>query len=224
MTFCIQCGAKLDAGDAFCTRCGAMVAPTTPPPRTTPALVSPVPNAPAAKPTPWGKILAVLLVLVVLLVGSVIGGLVYVGYRVKHKAEEVFQGKDSGKNHERAADNSSNDGKPQPDDTSGGSSQGSAKSQDNPLAGLLGALGGGSGGQSTPMGNLAKGILEDAGVKNPDMPPDLIRNIPYAALTNPLPCPRGSGKIDVAGDGCRQDSAQAGNSPHDFLVGAGRRS
>ena len=169
------------------------------PPRTTPALVSPVPNAPAAKPTPWGKILAVLLVLIVLLVGSVIGGLVYVGYRVKHKAEEVFQGKDSGKNHERAADNSSNDGKPQPDDTSGGSSQGSAKSQDNPLAGLLGALGGGSGGQSTPMGNLAKGILEDAGVKNPDMPPDLIRNIPYAALTNPLPCPRGSGKIDVPG-------------------------
>jgi len=88
MSFCIQCGARLDAGDAFCTACGAMVASTTPPPRTTPALVSPVPNAPAPKPMPWGKILAVLLVLVVLLVGSVIGGLVYVGYRVKKKVAE----------------------------------------------------------------------------------------------------------------------------------------
>ena len=75
-------------GDAFCTGCGAMVAPTTPPPRTTPAQVSSLPNAPAPKPTPWGKILAVLLVLVVLAVGSVIGGLVYVGYRVKKKVAE----------------------------------------------------------------------------------------------------------------------------------------
>ncbi len=88
MSFCIQCGARLDAGDAFCTGCGAMVAPTTPPPRTTPAQVSSLPNAPAPKPMPWGKILAVLLVLIVLVVGSVIGGLVYVGYRVKKKVAE----------------------------------------------------------------------------------------------------------------------------------------
>ena len=88
MSFCTQCGAALDAGGAFCTACGAMVAPTTPPPRATPAPVSSMPNAPAPKPTPWGKILAVLLVLVVLLVGSVIGGLVYVGYRVKKKVAE----------------------------------------------------------------------------------------------------------------------------------------
>ena len=57
-------------------------------PRATPALVSSMPNAPAPKPTPWGKILAVVLVLIVLLVGSVIGGLVYVGYRVKQKVAE----------------------------------------------------------------------------------------------------------------------------------------
>jgi len=188
MTFCTNCGNRSPEGSAFCSSCGKPLVPA-------PAAHS----APPPKPTPWGKILAVLLVLVVLLVGSVVGGLVYVGYRVKHKAEAVFQGRDSGKNSDSAGDNSSNDGKSQPNDRSGGSSQGSSKSQDNPLAGVLGALGGGSGGQSTPMGNLAKGILEDAGVKNPDMPPDLIRNIPYSALTNPLPCPRGGGQIDVSG-------------------------
>ncbi len=85
MGFCIQCGARIDAGDAFCTGCGAMVAPTSPPPA---APVPSLPNAPAPKPTPWGKILAVLLIFVVLLVGSVIGGLVYVGYRVKKKVAE----------------------------------------------------------------------------------------------------------------------------------------
>ena len=89
MSFCIQCGAKMDAGGAFCTSCGAMVAPTTPPPRTAPAQVSSLLSAPAPKPgAPWGKILAALIVLVVLLVGSVIGGLVYVGYRVKQKVAD----------------------------------------------------------------------------------------------------------------------------------------
>ncbi|MGC2181905.1 MAG: zinc ribbon domain-containing protein, partial [Terriglobales bacterium] len=103
MSFCIQCGAKTDAGGAFCTHCGFMVAPTTPPPRTTPAPVSPVPNAPVGKPTPWGKILAVLLVLVLLLVGSVIGGLVYVGYRVKQNVVEFTKTESAARTKEAPA-------------------------------------------------------------------------------------------------------------------------
>ncbi len=78
MSFCTNCGTQSPEGSAFCSSCGAVVDRTTPPPRTT-AL---------PKPTPWGKILAVVLVLIVLVVGSVIGGLVYVGYRVKQKVAE----------------------------------------------------------------------------------------------------------------------------------------
>ena len=134
-------------------------------------------------PTPWGKILVIVLVVVLLLGATVIGGVVYVGYRVKKKADEVL--------HRDASEESksSPSGDTQSSDSSGSDSQKSKNQQDNPLAGILGAIGGG---QSTPMSNMAKGILEDAGMKNPDMPPDLVRNIPYAAVSTPLPCPAGA--------------------------------
>jgi hypothetical protein len=149
-----------------------------------------------APATSSGKKVLIAIFVVILLGGiAAVGGVVYIGYRIKQRASVALnkpEGSTADK-HKVSSDDldhnhsggSNNDGK------SGGDG-------DNPLAGLLGALGG-NGGQSTPMGNLAKGILEDAGVKNPDMPPDLIRNIPYSALTNPLPCPQGGGQINVAG-------------------------
>ena len=48
------------------------------------------------------------------------------------------------------------------------------------------------------MSNMAKDIFEDVGVKNPEIPPDLVRNIPYSALTSPLPCPATTDQIDPA--------------------------
>ncbi len=77
MTCCTNCGTRSPEGSAFCTNCGKRL-----------AQVPAGHTAPAPKPTPWGKILAVVFVLAVLVVGSVIGGLVYVGYRVMQKAAD----------------------------------------------------------------------------------------------------------------------------------------
>ena len=184
MSFCTNCGSRSPDGSAFCSSCGAAVVPAS---VTAPVQFSAAAPAQGAA-TPWGKILVIVLVVILLLGATVIGGVVYVGYRVKKKANEVF--------HRDASDesksSSSDDNKSS--DSSGSDSQKSKNQQDNPLAGILGAIGGG---QSTPMSNMAKGILEDAGMKNPDMPPDLIRNIPYSALTTPLSCPAGA-EINVA--------------------------
>jgi outer membrane protein OmpA-like peptidoglycan-associated protein len=84
MTFCTNCGTRSPGSSAFCSGCGK------------PLVQAPAAHAVAApKPTPWGKILAVVLVLVVLMVGSVIGGLVYVGYRVKQKVSEFTKTEDA---------------------------------------------------------------------------------------------------------------------------------
>ena len=178
MSFCTNCGSRSPEGVAFCSNCGGPLtaAPVSPP-------VTPVAAPVQGPPTPWGKILVIVLVVVLLLGATVIGGVVYVGYRVKKKADEVL--------HRDASEESksSPSGDTQSSDSSGSDSQKSKNQQDNPLAGILGAIGGG---QSTPMSNMAKGILEDAGMKNPDMPPDLVRNIPYAAVSTPLPCPAGA--------------------------------
>lgn len=213
MTYCTNCGTRSPEGSAFCSSCGkplavaptsqsyATIAPAPPASQVAPAasVNSSVPSASKGS-APWVKILIIVVVLGVLLAGSVIGGLVYVGYQVKHKAHAIFHSDGSERNDATTSSSNSDENKSNANGGSGASgSQGSSKSQDNPLAGLLGTLGGGNGGQSTPMGNLAKGILEDAGVKNPEMPPDLVRNIPYSALTSPLPCPAGGGQIDVAG-------------------------
>jgi outer membrane protein OmpA-like peptidoglycan-associated protein len=150
--------------------------------------------------TSWGKILVIVIVLCVVVGGSVVGGLIYVGYRVKNKVHAVLHQDDEASQRESESGSDETKSTSRNDDGDGNrrGSQGS-NSQDNPLAGLLGAIGGG--GQTTPMGNLAKGILEDVGAKNPDMPPDMMRNIPYSALKTPLPCPASGGEIDVAGLG-----------------------
>ena len=87
--------------------------------------------------------------------------------------------------------------------------------RDNPLSSVLGKLQGAD--NTTPMGNMAKSILEDLGANNPELPADMVRNIPYSALTNPLPCPTGA-QIDPAKLAAGQDSVQAGNHSDDFLV------
>jgi hypothetical protein len=125
MAFCANCGTQIHEAQNFCAGCGTMVAPTTPPPpRTAPAPVSSMPSTPAPKSaTPWGKILAVVIVLAVLLVGSVIGGVVYVGYRVKQKVADFTktdnaastqetpagQAKDENGNSAKSTDNNENE-------------------------------------------------------------------------------------------------------------------
>ena len=194
MSFCTHCGSRSPEGSAFCSGCGNPLATASA--NQTSAIGASGPKT----STPWVKILLIVDVLGLVLVGSVIGGLVYVGYRMKAKADTVLHRNDAEEtNATKSSASSDEDESSASKQESGRDAQKGSNPQDNPLAGLLGALGGGSGGQNTPMGNLAKGILEDAGVKNPEMPPALIRNIPYAALSNPLPCPPGGKQVDVAG-------------------------
>jgi len=149
------------------------------------------------------KILITILVFILLAGIAVIGGGVYLAYRVKQKATAAFHqfetGDSSGNNHIARSDDvkTSNSGdKNSNDNNSSGKDSDKNADQDNPLSSLLGKLGGGD--QTTPAGNMMKSILEDAGVKNLEMPKDLVRNIPYAALTTPLPCPATTDQIDPA--------------------------
>ena len=116
---------------------------------------------------------------------------------MKQKASATldnFEGKSS--THKATSEAGSGDSsKPNPGNNGKGSSGSDA---DNPLAAVLGKLQGNDGGSSNPVGNMAKDIFEDLGAKNPEIPPDLVRNIPYSALTNPLPCPATNDQIDPA--------------------------
>jgi outer membrane protein OmpA-like peptidoglycan-associated protein len=137
-------------------------------------------------------------VLVVFLVGAIaaVAGVVYVGYRVKQKdsaALDNLEGK-PGTHKVSGEAGSGNPNKSNPGNNGDGSSGNDA---DNPLSAVLGKLQGADGGSSSPMGNMAKSIFEDLGAKNPEMPGDLVRNMPYSTLTNPLSCPVGA-QIDPA--------------------------
>ena len=74
---------------AFCSNCGGPLtaAPVSP---SVPSVQAPVAAPVQGPPTPWGKILVIVLVVILLLGATVIGGVVYVGYRVKKKADEVL--------------------------------------------------------------------------------------------------------------------------------------
>src|SRR6185437_12474320 len=144
------------------------------------------------------KALIGILLFVLLAGAAVIGGGVYLTYRVKQKATAVLDKLETGGGSSRKVSsddvkpNDSGDGNSSNNSSDNNTSDNSNKNADqgNPLSSLLGKLQGGD--QTTPTGNMVKNILEDAGVKNPEMPKDLIRNIPYAALTTPLPCPTGA--------------------------------
>ena len=117
-----------------------------------------------------------------------VAGVVYFGYRVKQKASAALNNLESESGvHKVMGQAGSGDSSKSNSENNGGGSSGN--DADSPLAAVLGKLQGADGGSSSPMGNMAKDIFEDVGVKNPEIPPDLVRNIPYSALTNPLPCP-----------------------------------
>jgi len=219
MSYCGNCGRAIQEGQVFCSGCGARVDGETPPaagptPVTTAqssassttvqqcseAALQKLATLKAQAPPPpkiSGKKTAIA-VLAVLLVGAIaaVAGVVYVGYRVKLKAGAALdniEGKSGAQKATSEAD--SGDPKTNPRNNSDGTSGGDP---DNPLAGALDKLQGGDGASSSPVGNMAKDIFEDLGVKNPEIPPDLVRNIPYSTLTNPLPCPATTDQIDPA--------------------------
>jgi hypothetical protein len=98
--FCRNCGAPLGDGEAFCKKCGTPVAgaPTravaavpaaqaAPPAGYAPSAV-PVASAPT-KSSPLLKILLVVAIIFLLFGAVAIASLMYVGYRVKQKANEM---------------------------------------------------------------------------------------------------------------------------------------
>ncbi len=101
MIYCTKCGQKIDADLPFCTNCGAAVTanaqPAAPavPPAVAPAwqatpVAPPQALAPVKKHSGLSLLLIVLFVLgFIVLVG--IGGVVYVGYKVKQKVSSVVQ-------------------------------------------------------------------------------------------------------------------------------------
>ena len=132
-------------------------------------------------------------VLALFLVGAIaaVAAVVYVGYRVKQKASSALddlEGKSD--THKVTGQAGSKESSSSESDNKGSGS--TDDNAENPLAAVLGKLQGSDGGSTTPAGNMAKSIFEDLGAKNRDMPPDLVRNMPWATLTNPLPCPTGA--------------------------------
>ena len=206
MTYCVNCGTQIPDGQKFCANCGTPVAGVTAVPQSDfdthqseealQKLAKLNAQAPRAPKSSGKKVL--IAILIIFLFGSiaVVGGVVYVGYRVKQKASAALndlEGKED--KNSSAGRGSSGESAGSHSGKNDGSSDGSKSDSDDPLSSVLSKLQGG--GSTTPMGNMAKSIFEDLGAKNPGVPQDLIRNIPYAALTTPLPCPKGA-EIDPA--------------------------
>ena len=215
MSYCANCGTETQEGQSLCSGCGAMVtgenptlgsipsveaqsAPTggTAAQRNSEAALQKLTTLKAQSPPPARnsakKILTTLLV--VFLVGAItaVAGAVYLGYRAKQKTSAALDNL-----QDKASDTTSQSGLGGAGESHSEkrSDSSSGKDADNPLSSVLGKLQGGD--STTPMGNMAKSILEDVGAKNPELPADMIRNIPHSALANPLPCPTGA-QIDPA--------------------------
>jgi outer membrane protein OmpA-like peptidoglycan-associated protein len=208
MSFCKDCGEQIQAGQKFCAGCGSSVSEIKVPPEE-PREVSPdsaaaqpsseatlrklaTLKAQAPPPKNSGKKILIA-VLALFLVGAIaaVAAVVYVGYRVKQKANSALddlEGKSD--THKVTGQAGSKESSSSESDNKGSGS--TDDNAENPLAAVLGKLQDSDGGSTTPAGNMAKSILEDLGAKNPDMPPDLVRNMPWATLTNPLPCPTGA--------------------------------
>jgi outer membrane protein OmpA-like peptidoglycan-associated protein len=210
MSFCSNCGTQIVEGQQFCSNCGTAagagpVVPTAPlqVDRSGTALQVPPavsPQAPPAKSS-GSKILIVILLILFFGGAAVVGGVIYVGYRVKQKATAALSNlENDGNKKSSSSKGSSGNSDGSHAGNNDGSPEGGGGKDDNPLSAVLGKLQGSEGGSggSTPMGNMAKNIFEDLGAKNPDMPQDLVRNIPYSALTSPLPCPTTDKQIDAA--------------------------
>src|SRR6202795_3602350 len=80
--FCVSCGNPMADGARFCTKCGA----TQP---AAPAAAVSIPAPPVTKGSSTGmKILIGVLAFFIFLILVVAGSCVYIGYRVKQKAQE----------------------------------------------------------------------------------------------------------------------------------------
>jgi outer membrane protein OmpA-like peptidoglycan-associated protein len=104
MPFCAQCGSAVGAVQ-FCSKCGTRVpaaagtvpAPLPSSPAQPPRPLTPAPNPPVVQPVAQGggnvlmKVLVGFLVFILLIVLSVMGSCVYIGYRAKKKADEIQQ-------------------------------------------------------------------------------------------------------------------------------------
>jgi outer membrane protein OmpA-like peptidoglycan-associated protein len=82
MTYCTQCGQPLAPNAQFCTQCGA--------PQTQPAPTAAQPLPPVQTRSGWPFVLVLLGILALAAVIG-IGGVMYVGYRVKEKVTSVAQ-------------------------------------------------------------------------------------------------------------------------------------
>ena len=228
MSYCANCGAQLFDGQGFCGGCGTPVAGEASVARSAAVSppASNLSEQPSKGSSPAGeqngseaalqklamlnaqsrtpaktsgkKILPVMLVIFFLGGIAAVGGVVYLGYRVKQRTSASLNKLEgnkkvdaSGNSHKATSDDAGRNLAQQDDGKSGGNDD----DKNDPLSSVLGKLQGGD--NTTPAGNMATNILEDLGVKNPGVPQDIVRNIPYSALTTPLPCPTG-GEIDPA--------------------------
>ncbi len=155
--FCTKCGQKIEPGLLFCTNCGAPVlqanrpvAPPPPPPGVTPWPASAAPPAPAYAPVQKRSGLPLLLIFlgVLGLIAVVcIGGIVYVGYRVKQKVTSVAQ--------------EVKHALPSPAPGGAGDKKGSPPAgDDGNLGGLLGSLGNMLGGGGEDNGDPVESISD----------------------------------------------------------------
>jgi OmpA-OmpF porin, OOP family len=120
--FCVNCGTQLREGSVFCVQCGARVeSPATPSsansaappssPSVPPPYAQPVPMRGVAGPMPvpsntsgklWLKLIVALVGLVMFATVLGIGSCLYVGFRLKKKADQVQQAYKSAVERQRA--------------------------------------------------------------------------------------------------------------------------
>jgi outer membrane protein OmpA-like peptidoglycan-associated protein len=211
MSYCANCGTQLEQEQRFCGGCGASVGvgTTLAQPSGQPLSASRDVSAQASSDAALQKLARLkaessppakssgkkflIAMFAVFLVGGIaaVAGIVYVGYRVKQKGSAAVDNLEAkSRTHRvRGQSDSSSTSKSKPSSNNDEGSSG--RDVDNPLSAVLGKLQGSEGGSTTPMGNMAKSIFEDLGAKNPEMPGDLLRNMPYSTLTNPPSCPAG---------------------------------
>jgi outer membrane protein OmpA-like peptidoglycan-associated protein len=96
MDFCIQCGARADAGSAFCRSCGGKILGRTSGPSQQEVSGSPqASSTPTKAPSGLGRILLWVGIGILLLGGAVLAGIVYVGHRVRDKVGEFTHAENS---------------------------------------------------------------------------------------------------------------------------------
>ncbi len=91
--FCTKCGSPVEGSLKFCPKCGNAMAAAAPAAGSQPQAAAPAPS-PAAAPTKGSPVLKIILAIagvLVLIMVIAIAGIVYVGYRVKKKADEFKQ-------------------------------------------------------------------------------------------------------------------------------------